>query len=508
MKKLIIFLGVFLFGFFDDKLYDLMYKSFIYNKDLKNAYDVAVKALRYEKNSIKWRRRVADTSLWLGKSMLAYKNYMYLYKKTKDKRIENILLLFPFKFKELIKLKIKKYTSEFKEGNFAHTIDLANIYYSLGYVKKAENILKEAYEKTKYKKFFDMYIKYALMAEDMDVLKENLNKLKKDNLKQKIEIAYILINDNDFKDAYELLVYVREIPKNKEYYKLLVYVTYQLRKFDKLLRLLNYMYKNNLMDKSSFSLLLSYYYSVKDYKKLEYLLKDAINKFHYNVYKDYIDVLISNENYKKALEFLQRYKNKFSIKDYFKLKAYLYAKLKKYNLAAKFYEKLLKFNLDKNDLNEILWFSIDTKDYSLFKKIKEKIKDHCTLALAYLSFYKVDMAYYEMLKVKLNSLDKYLTFINILEIKGKNSYKYRLEAFKLANKMLQKNPFLIRKREFLKNYINLSFYFLLPNEIKKLFKIAEKILPKQEFMELKISYYFKLKEYDKLFYIKHYKREF
>ena len=508
MKKLIIFLGVFLFGFFDDKLYDLMYKSFIYNKDLKNAYSVALKALKYEKYSIKWRKRVAQTSLWLGKSREAYVNFLYLYRKTKDKKIENILLSFPYKYKTLINLKIKKYTLEFKKGNYAHTFDLANIYYSIGDIKKAENILKEAYQKTKYRKFFNMYVKYAIMSEDINNLKKNLKELEYDNLKQKIEIAYMLININDFEDAYKLLIYVRDIPEDKNYYKILVYVTYQLRKFHNLLRLLNYMYKNNLMDKSSFYLYLNYYYSIFDYKKLEILLKDAIKKFHFNVYKDYINVLILNKNYQKALKTLEKYKNNFTLKAYIKLKAYLYSKLKKYNLAMKFYKELLLFKLNKNELNEILWFSIDNNNYNLFSKIKDRINNHYTLALAYLHFYQVDKAYYEMLKVKLDSLDKYLTFINILEIKGIDTYKFRLRAFELANRMLNNNPLLLKKPNFLKNYINLAFYFLLPQDIKKLFKLAKSVLNKQDFFDLKISYYFKLNEYDKLFYIKNFKRDF
>lgn len=508
MKKIIIFLGVFLFGFFNENMYDLMYKSFVYNKDLKNAYLVAKKALKYEKDSIKWRRRVADTSLWLGNIKSAYRNYMFIYKETKSKKIEKILFKFNYPFKALIKLKIKVYLREFKRGNFKNSIKLAYIYYSMGDVKKAENILKTAYEKTKDEKFFYWYIKYALLAEDMSIIKKNLKHLKYETVDNKIKIAYMLININDFKDAYDILVYVNKIPKNIKYYKLLIYVSYQLRDFKNLLKLLNYMYDNSLMDKRSFSLFLSYYYSIHDYTKLENILSYAINKFHFNVYKDYINVLIMNDKYKKALLILEKYKNKFTKKEYYKLKAYLYYKLKDYDEAEKFYEKLLKFHLNENELNEILWFCINNNDYRLFNKIKSKISNHYALVLAYLTFFKVDKAYEEMSKVKLDSLDKYLTYINILDIRGVDSYKYKLKAFNLANYMLQNNPKLLNNPDFFKNYINLAGYFFLPDRMRKLFKIAKKVLNKQDYLEVKISYYFQLSAYDKLYYIKNYKRDF
>ena len=496
-------------NYFNEQLYNYLYKSFIYNGNLANAYKIIKKSLKHKHNFLKWKEKLAEVSLWSGKSLTAYKNYMYLYERTKEKKFIKILLMFPYNQEKLLKLKIKIYLKQFKNNNFNHTLELTHIYYNVfGEVKKAENILKTAYIKTHKKEFFKQYVKYAILSEDIPLIKKNINFLKKSNIEDKIKIAYLFININDFKDAYNILKYVKQPPENIIYYKLLVYTANQLHKFNKVLNLLNYMYKNNLMTKSTFSLYMSYYYSIKDYKKLEILLHNAIVHYNFNLYKDYINILIINKKYKKALNVLEKYKYYLNKKEYIKLKAYLYYKLQKYNLAAKYYEQLLYFKLNTSDINDIFWFSINTENYYLFKKIENKIHNDYLLALAYFNFNKINKAYYEMKKVKLNSLDKYMTFINILEIRGLNAYKYRLKAFNFSNNLIKKNPSLLKDPDFLINYIHLSFYFYLPNKINKLLNIAKKILTKQELINLKIDYYFKLNEYDRLYYIKNYKKGF
>jgi hypothetical protein len=73
--------------------------------------------------------------------------------------------------------------------------------------------------------------------------------------------------------------------------------------------------------------------------------------------------------------------------------------------------------------------------------------------------------------------------------------------------MLKENSNILENdKEFLKTYIQLSFFYMTHHNIEKLLKKAHKLLTKKEYTDLLVSYYFHINYIDKMFYINNYKR--
>jgi tetratricopeptide (TPR) repeat protein len=528
MKKILVLLAL-LIGLtatssakekFDLQLYDLMYKSFVYTNDLENAYKVAKKIVEKIPFSIKWRKRLAQLALWLNKPEEAFRNYLYVYNKTHDKEIEKTLFMFPYP--EVIDLKIKIYEKEIKNGNYKNAVELAKLYEYKGYPEKAFNLMKNLYKKTKDETFLYEYIKYAVKLGKDDVLLKHLSFIKYLSLQEKIEIAQLFIAKNKYNEALEVLRYVDKIPDNKDYYELLSYVLFQLGDYEKLIKLLNYLYATNKIDQSNLYLLSSYYYSKKDYEKLEQILKNAIEKYNLtNLYPEYINILIINKKYKEALNILENKKSYFkNEKNYYLLIAQVYAKLGYNKKALKIYENLLSnYNLTENDKKEILWFLIDNAQE--FEDVLENyipyfVKDkqlYLPVINAYLRLQYVDKPYLiakKFLPFNKNNISFLILYGDIMNLQTKfeeSSYFYN-KAWKIANEKLKKDPAAIYDKEFLRNYIRLSIMYNSPAKIRKLLKIAKNVFTYEEYINLKMDYYLSFNEFEPAFYIYNYKRDF
>ena len=507
MKKLIIFLGVFLFAF-DEKLYEYMFKSFLYSNDLKDAYLVAKKVLKY-KNSIVWRKRLARIAWALGKNKEAYENFLYVYKKTHNKKYQKIIFMFPYEKTLLIKKEL--YEREYRHSNFSHILNLADIYIKEGYPKKAFKILKNAYKKERKENILKKMINIAVSLDDVSLILKHFNDIKNFSFTDRFKVAKILIYYREYKKAYELLKYVKKIPKNLDYYKYLIYVTYKLRKFKEMILLLEYLLEEGKINKGDLDLLLSFYYYKKDYKMLEMLLNKAmkINKVYI---KNYIEVLMSEKKYEKAIKTIKKYKNYLDKKDYYFMLGNIYLSLNKIKNAEKFFLKASKYKLNNIEISNLLWFVINYKSKKLFNILKPKINNNFSyqLMLVYFNLGNLNKAYEignRILKNNLNNLDFLLSFSDILDTIGYESYFYKLKAWKILNEKLKENKNLLYKKEFFQNYFRLAQIFLSGDEILKLLNIAKKILDNQEYILLKFSYYFNINK-EKCFYIYNYKRDF
>lgn len=528
MKKLLILVALLICMFytsfakdrFDLQLYELMYKSFIYTNDIKNAYKITKKVVEKIPFNLKWKKRLAQLSLWLSNVDEAFENYMYVYKKTKDKSIEKILFKFPYP--EVVDLKINLYEEEVRKGNFTNVLELAKLYEYKGEPEKSLTLLNIVYEKTKNKKFLFEYIRYAAKLGEIEIISKYIPFLKNLPLKEKINISKLLIERNRYKEVLETLRYVEDLPNNKEYYKLLIYALFKLGDYDKLTRLLNYIYSKDKIDEENLYLLMSYYYSQKDYKSLEKLLKDAIYKYKLsNLYQEYINVLIINGRYKKILRILKNKRNYFKNKKrYYFLLAYVYAKLGYKEKALKIYQKILSnYKLNLTEKKEILWFFIDNIEN--FKSILERYlpyfaKDknlYMIVINGYLKLNYIDKAYLiasKFLKYNRKNIQFLVLYADILSMQSNfdESNFYYMKAWRLAQRKLKENPSIIYNEEFLRNYLRLSIFYSKPNRVKKLLNIAKNVLTYNEYLNLMVDYYLSYGEYEPVFYIYNYKRVF
>ncbi len=514
MKKMIfVILVTFSYAFYDNTLYKYMYESFVNSKDLKDAYIVAKKALIYKPGDLKWKKRFADVAWGLGKNEEAYNNFLFIYKKTHSVKIRNILFLFPYW--QTFEIKRKVYEKEFRNGNYSHVVDLAEVYLKLGYPEKSLEVLKKAYKYKKDKKILKEMLKVAVALDNMDLIFEYINDLKALSLNEKINIAALFIYFNHYKKAYELLKYVNKIPTNPDYYKYMIYISYKMRMFKQMILLLEYELKEKKINKGDLDLLLSFYYYKKDYKMLEFLLKEAL-KINKAYVKNYLEVLIAEHKYKKAFDFIEKNRDLFNEKEYLYETANIYIKLKKFNLAKENFLKLAEnYHLNNIQKSNILWFVINYTDYKFFKKIKKYINlkglDY-QLMLVYFKYGFLDKAYFygaKILPYNQNNLSFLLTFSDILSTEGKidEAYFYKLKAWKIVNKKLKNDSSLMNKKDFFITYFNLAQTFLSGDEILNLLNKAKKILDKESFINLEFSYYFNINK-EKCFYIYNYKKAF
>ncbi|RMA97664.1 tetratricopeptide repeat protein [Hydrogenothermus marinus] len=506
---------------FDLQLYELMYKSFIYTQDLEHAYIVAKKVLKVIPFSIKWRKRVAQLALWLGKTDEAYKNYLYIYNKTKDPSIEKIL--FTFSYPEIINLKIQKYETQVKKGNYQNALELAKLYEYTGYPEKSLKLLKQIYEKTNKKEYLYEYLIYATKLGETHILVKYIQTLKVFPLEKKYDIVYLLIAKGYYDKALEVLRYVQDLPKDKTYYNLLLFLLLKNQKYKEFIKVVKYLLIKQQIDISYIYPLLDYYYRKKDLQSLEFIYSKIYKIKKTKAFiKEYINILIENKKFQQALEILNENTSIFSDKEYLFYLAKIYAGLKNKEKVAKIYKILLKDyreQLSLNEKKEILWFFIDNSEeyYKLLKTYLpffKKEKDlYIEVITAYMNIQELDKAYSlakKYINKEKNNLSFLILYADILNIQTKfdeSSYYYN-KAWILANKQLRINPNIINNKEFLRNYIRLSFKYSSPKKIKKLLKIAKNTLNYNEYLNLILDYYLYLGEYDPSFYIYNYKRIF
>ncbi len=70
----------------------LMFQVFTYSNDTKNAYKVAKKALKRFPESLYWHQRLAEVAEWMGKGREAMDHYLFVYRKTHDRKLGKKIL--------------------------------------------------------------------------------------------------------------------------------------------------------------------------------------------------------------------------------------------------------------------------------------------------------------------------------------------------------------------------------------------------------------------------------
>lgn len=505
----------------DLALYETMYKSFIYTDDINSAYIVAEKVLKTMPRSLKWRKRVAQLSLWLGKTDKAYKDYLYIYKKTKDPSIEKLLFSFPYP--EVVYLKIKNYEKQIKKGNYKNSLKLVRLYEYEGYPEKSIKLLKYVYKKTKKENYFYEYIKYAIKLGESRILVKYTKKLRTFPIKEKYSVAYLLIAQGDYEKALEIMRYVKKLPKDKVYYNILLFLLLKTQNYNKFIKITKFLLIKEKVDISYVYPLLDYYYRKKDFQTLEIIYSKLYKiKRTKDILKGYIDVLLHDKHYKKTLKIIKENQSLFSKQEYLFYMAKIYAGLKYKEKVAKIYEILLRDyrkQLTLNEKKEILWFLIDNANryYEILKRYLpffEKEDDlYMEVINAYMRIQELDKAqsiakkYINQEKDNLSFLILYADILNIKSVFDESYYYYH-KAWILANNKLKFDPKLIREKEFLRNYIRLSYMFEKPDKIRKLFRVAKEVLKYNEYINLKLDYYLYKGEYEPAFYINNYRRLF
>jgi len=127
----------------DDEELRLMYDSFLYTKDLKNAYKIAKKAVKIYPNNLAWHQKLADIALWSGDNTESMNQSIYLYQHNDDPKLAKKIIthmLASYQYKKALPL----ITNEFNKNEHA-VKELINIYDKVGKPEEAIKRLKKAF---------------------------------------------------------------------------------------------------------------------------------------------------------------------------------------------------------------------------------------------------------------------------------------------------------------------------------------------------------------------------
>ncbi len=484
----------------DQKLL-LMYDSFIYTKDLKNAYKVAKIALKKEPNSILWHQKLAKVAKWLGRDSEYAKAILFVYNKQPSKELENEIVEYfikSYRFSQIESI-IKKRALNIP--NQKNSKNLQFIYQMIGYPTKAAKIFKTIYEKTSNIRYLNIALSLYMQEGDLKSSAKIVKILEKNNIPSLALSKYYFLNAKPLL-AYKTLLKLKDQnlyqdPKFLQYLSDLALYFHDKKvaafSSQKLLKL-------NQAKISNYQAIIDYYQNIdnKIVKNISFLgfKKYKRDDFFYN----YAYFALKNNLLNDLEWFIKKIKKSNLIHLLKNNPQYWLILAKAYNSPKAFKKALKLSNNDPNITLQFLWNLMDNKRYKELKKELNQIEKqkidislYQTLALANLTLQRVDKAAYyinQLLKLNPNNIEyKLLKSWQLYLQKDTQAYnKLTKEIYLIMDKSLQKDPLLIKKPNFLKQYLKVSIYFKNPDEYKKILKASKNILNHQEYQELNLLY--------------------
>ncbi len=493
----------------EESLEELMYKVFIYNGDLKNAYKVVIKELKKEPSNLVWKRRLADILLWTGKSSEALKEYAYIYKKTKDQKLEKLILSSSIKgrdYKDAYPILMQKILAH--PDNMKIIDKFIEVAKGVGEIEKSALFLDRIYKKTRsaalLKKIANLYLKAGNPKEAKRRFMLLL-RAKMIDTDSAVKLGRIFFIQKDLKGNLKVLLSVKKRvkPDDVNYWEELGNIYSYLNQEKKAILITTPVCLKKKCSKESYDRLIRYY-SHKDKNIASKFAQKAYENFKKPYYFFHFAKLsIEKKRAEDVLKIIKRFSPKerreFEKKPLFWLiKAKIYESLNQPKKASVFYEKALLS--DPSSFEILSQYALFLTKQNRIEKLKRVItqieknsSDERFYLLAALDFRinKIQKAYKYYKKAVQNdpdNTDLKLDFANFLTVIGKNR-----EGLEILRKIYQKlhtrfeeDKSLMKNRLFLKRYLRSSLYFLSYIDYKTLLKYAKNHLSHDEYKEFEI----------------------
>jgi predicted Zn-dependent protease len=496
----------------DNESLKLMYDSFIYSQDLNHAYLIAKKALKAYPDSLYWHKKIGEVALWTSKNDEAMEHLIYVYQHTNDDKLANALIkqmLATYQYKKALPIIKKRLSHSYNKKNIQTMIEIND---KVGKPEDSIKTLKKLYKKRALSKYLaemlTIYIDIGKVSKAKGVVKK-LERSKTKDLKSALALSKYYFLQKDIKKAYKLLLDVKYKAKKSdiEYFRQLSDLGWYLHDKN------NAVYGSLMLYHAQKARLVDYERIEEVYRKKDIaLMKDIANdamkrhgskKFLINYanqaleQKDFktVQKVISEQlNDPKSLEVLKSDPNFWLIK----------AKIDKYfnrkDIAHEEFKKALTNTSNSPQIvNTILWSLIDNSQYTLLDKMIKKIEKqknispsiYHALSAAYLTLQKPDKAMVYFNKVyKNNPQDMDLLFLQteIYAAQG-DIQKQKTLLRKILNtlkKEREKNPSLIKDKQYLRRYLQASLWSEDEQSWKELLNNSKKYLTKSDYYELQI----------------------
>ncbi len=497
----------------DDEEMRLMYQSFIYSKDLKDAYKIAKKALMIYPDSLYWHKKMAEIALWNNKNSEALDHFSYIYNKTNDKKLANKLIkqmLATYQYKKAKKIIDK----EIQDDN--SDIALKNYEYinaQIGHPEYSIKELEKLYKKSKNKKYLSDIISIYVDTGEVDKVKKYIPLLKKSrdlDVKGAIALSKYFFIEKELKKSYQTLLNVKEqaTPKDIKYFTHLSDLGWYLGDYNNSVYASLMLYRNNQARKVD----------LERIKEL-YLKNDIalIKKIAYHSIREYQDKKIFIEYANELIEKKRFDKLDRSIKEiindpkFFKLfkgdaQFWLIKSMvdNHFKRIIESRDDLLKAKAIEPDSTKIsstiIWHLINNnqlQDLKLFvdKESKKKLIDpslYFPLSSAYYNLHNYEKATYFLKKALKNSPKNIdLLFLKAQMFQDADMQKEKRETLNkiidILTKRSQKTPSLLKDERFLTQYLTASMEFASDKRFKELLNASKQYISKEDINRLYLS---------------------
>ena len=495
----------------------LLYITFVYAGDLKNAIEVAGIALLRYPDSIYWNEKMAEVLQWSGRSDEAIKYMKKLYALTHKESIAGKIVAYDlsaYHYEEALR---------FVKSRYEHTKDpkdlelLLFLYQKVAEPEKAADLLFARYESTKQKNYLIQALRIALQMGDMQRAQryvKMLQKLRPYTYEQSLLLANYFYVRRDIHQAYETILQAKPSTKSqsKHYLKEYLYVKSDLGWF--------FQDIGNAVDASMHSIEMHagrqvdyeralYYYKNKDAKMTMMLAREGYERFGLRyLFFTYADTALKEHRYQELARYMQKIGQKdakLASEPMFLFVRYelLNALGQKERALAVVAQLLDAQNTPTTLQTTLLWSLMDHKDTKLLEEVLVKLRErdvspalYFPMASAYLYLGDVDAAnYFADLLVRSDA-----PVTNSVEFLFLQAYIYQAQARKglfmttmrrIVDKMqerLRQNPALAQDSTFMATYLRAAMYVEPAERFEKRLQQAKSILKPKAYREIAYSF--------------------
>ncbi len=505
-----------------EELNELMYKVFIYNNDLKNAQKVAIAALKREPKNLMWRKYLADALSWSGKTKEAFKHYTYIYKRNRSKKsIKN-----PIKgygsYDKYFMLLGKIYSNSKNQNLINKFIKEAE---KLGNSKEAVIALDKLYNNTKsipaLKTSANLYLKLGSKKEAMRRFKI-LEKAKLLDIKTAMTLSRIFFEEKKFSDSLNVLLSVKHKAtiKDREYWLLLADIYSYLKKNEKAAKLLRVLCANHECKKGDYDKLISFYskrdknYALKISLKAFSQLKDS--SYFFSFAKMSLEKKDTNSVIKAIKTLTPKEEKEYKKLPLFWLTiASLNDQLGLEKKAIEAYKQALTLDPESIEiLSQYGWYIMDKnsiKDlqnivYIVEQRAKEDEKLYILAAAINYKLNHIQKAYKyytRAVQSDQNNISLKLDYANLLRVMGQKEYAHKItnDVYKSLQNQLNNRSKILKEKEFLKNYLRASIFFIPAKNYSEVMNYAKTILDKETYINMDIAWKIYTKDIDYVRYL-------
>ncbi len=505
----------------DDEEMRLMYKAFIFSKDLPHAYKIAKKALKVYPKSLFWHEKMGEVALWSNKSNEAMNHITYLYNQTQDKHLADKLiqqLLATYQYKKALPIIKKEY-----HAKHTHNKDVINIYDKIGKPEEAIQLLKKRYIKEPSSWILATILALQLDTGMIDEAKEivpALEKYKNKDVTSALALSKYYFLQKDLEKSYQVLREVKSKSglKNSKYFGQLSDLAWYLNDKETAAYASRMLYKANKAREIDYKRLQLVYLD-KDLNFVKSLSQKALQLFKSDTFMmQYLQKSLDTKQYDSLQTFFNREQldeNSTKILEqnpkYWLIKASVHKHFKEDANMQEALKKALTLTPDSIELNTIiLWSLIDNFQYQTLNNMVSKIEKRKTipaalyhpLAAAYLTLQKPDIAMMYLdktLKTEPETIDLQFLRVEILAAQGRDAEKKSLlrDILNTLDTQSKQNPKLLKDKQFLRSYLQAYMEFTSPKKFMLALEKTKPYLSKKDLRELQILSTLKVKNYKK-----------